>query len=336
MLYIEPRPADAAFHFSAEEYFMTRAHDDEAIFMTWRAGKCVMLGCNQVAPAEIDVRFADESGIQITRRSSGGGTIFADPGVLLYTVILPLPYHGTSDVKHIEAEYVSGPVASALRGMGLDARVEGRNDITLNGAKISGLAQYVKSGRLCTHGSLLFSANLDDLEAVLKPDEGKIRSKALRSVRARVANISPLLPGVGDIEDFRRLLKHNILEGRTTTEYIITADDIAHIEEIKRLKYANPGWTFGHAPKFSFHQAKRFAAGNVEIFLDIAEGVIKSCVIRGDFLGVTSIRGIEELLESRPYRRDAVIRALEGSDMARYLGGVSKEQFMECVFPEER
>jgi lipoate-protein ligase A len=336
MLYTEPLSSDAAFHFSAEEYFMTRAHADEAIFMTWRTGKCAMLGCNQVTHAEIDVRIADESGIQIVRRASGGGTIFTDPGVLLYTVILPLPYRGISDVKRLETEHVSGPVVSALRGMGLDARVEGRNDITLNGAKISGLAQYVKGSRLCTHGSLLFSANLDDLAAVLKPDDGKIRSKALRSVRARVANISPLLPGVRDIEDFRRLFKHNILEGQAAAEYILTADDITRIEEIKRQKYANPGWTFGHAPKFSFHQAKRFAAGKVEIFLDIAEGAVKSCVIRGDFLGVAPIRGLEELLESQPYRRDAIIRALEGADMARYLGGVSKEQFMECVFSEER
>jgi lipoate-protein ligase A len=59
-------------------------------------------------------------------------------------------------------------------------------------------------------------------------------------------------------------------------------------------------------------------------------------VIRGDFLGVTPIRGLEERLESQPYRRGAIISALEGADMASYLGGVSKEQFMECVFPEER
>ncbi|MDR1580661.1 MAG: lipoate--protein ligase [Synergistaceae bacterium] len=336
MLYIEPQSADAAFHFSVEEYFMTRAHADEAIFMTWRTGKCVMLGCNQIAHAEIDIRLADKSGIQIVRRSSGGGTIFTDPGVLLYTVILPLPYRGTNDVKRLESDYASGPVVSALRGMGIEARAEGRNDITLNGAKISGLAQYVKGNRLCTHGSLLFSANLDELAAMLKPDDGKIRSKALRSVRARVANISPLLPGVEDIEDFRRLLKINILEEQTDDEYVLTADDIARIEEIRRLKYANPDWTFGHAPKFSFHQTKRFAAGKVEIFLDIAEGVVKSCVIRGDFLGVTPIRGIEELLESQPYRRDAINRVLENADMSRYLGGVTKEQFMECVFPDER
>ncbi|MDR3164604.1 MAG: lipoate--protein ligase [Synergistaceae bacterium] len=332
MLYIEPQSTDAAFHFAAEEYFMTRAHANEAIFMTWRTGKCAMLGCNQVAHAEIDVRLAETSEIQIVRRSSGGGTIFTDRGVLLYTVILPLPYRGTSDVKRLEAEYVSGPVASALRWMGLAARVEGRNDILLNGAKISGLAQHVKNNRLCTHGSLLFSANLDDLVAVLKPDDGKILSKALCSVRARVTNISPLLPGVGDIEDFRRLLKKRLLEGQDTAEYILTADDTARIEEIKRMKYANPDWTFGHAPKFSFHHAKRFAAGKVEIFLDIAKGVIKSCVIRGDFLGVTPIRGLEERLESQPYRRGAIIRALEDADIALYLGGVTKEQFMECVF----
>jgi lipoate-protein ligase A len=132
------------------------------------------------------------------------------------------------------------------------------------------------------------------------------------------------------------LFKKHILDWQNAAEYILTAVDIAHIEEIKSVKYANPGWTFGHAPKFSFRQAKRFTAGKVEIFLYIAEGVVKSCVIKGDFLGVMPIRGLEERLESQPYRRDAITSALEGADMARYLGGVTKEQFMECVFPEER
>jgi lipoate-protein ligase A len=336
MLYIEPQSTDAAFHFSAEEYFMSRVRMDEAIFMTWRAEKCIMLGCNQVAYAEIDVRLAEETRTPIVRRSSGGGTIFTDPGTLLFTVILSLPYRGESDVKRLESDYASGPVASALNKMGLPVRVEGRNDILLNGSKISGLAQYVKGNRLCTHGSILFDANLNAMAALLKPDDEKIRSKALRSVRARVTNISPFLPGVGDIEDFRSLLKKNMLEGLAAAEYSLTEDDAAGIEEIKRRKYVNPEWTFGHAPKFSFHRAKRFPSGRVEIFLDIAEGVVKSCVIRGDFLGITPIRGLEELVESVPYGREAINRALAGTDMARYLGGVTKEQFIECIFPEER
>ncbi|MDR0653218.1 MAG: lipoate--protein ligase [Synergistaceae bacterium] len=333
MLYIEPKSTDAAFHFAAEEFCMS-SPGSGPIFMTWHTGKCVMLGCNQIAHAEIDVAEAEREKIQIVRRSSGGGTIFTDPGTLLFTVILPLPFDGASDAKKLERDFAAAPIVRALSQMGLDARLEGRNDIMLGCGKISGLAQYVKKNVLCTHGSLLYDADLDALSRVLRADEDKIRSKALRSARSRVTNIAFHMDVPMTFIEFWSELKKILFKSLDITEYVLTDRDIAQIETIRREKYANPDWTYGRAPRFSFRNRRRFPMGTVEVFLDISKGIVESCRIHGDFLGLVPVRALEESLEGRPYRQSDMERALgELDDPERYLGGITGEELILCLFP---
>jgi lipoate-protein ligase A len=333
LLYIEPKSTDAAFHFAAEEYCMSSLLRGEPIFMTWRADKCVMLGSNQIAHAEIDVAEAERENILIVRRSSGGGTIFTDPGTLLFTVILPLPFDGTSDPKRLERDFAAAPIVRALSRMGLDARLEGRNDIMLGGGKISGLAQYVKKNTLCTHGSLLYDADLDALSRVLRVDEDKIRSKALRSARSRVTNVASHMDVPMTFVEFWNELKKFLFTPPGVTEYVLTERDIVQIETIRREKYASPDWTYGRTPRFSFRNRRRFPMGDVEIFLDVSKGIVESCRIHGDFLGLVPVRALEESLESRPYRRSDVELALGELDLDRYLGGITREELILCMFP---
>ncbi|MDR3120660.1 MAG: lipoate--protein ligase family protein, partial [Clostridiales bacterium] len=188
MWYAAPDSLDAAFYFAAEEYLTTRFSKEGRVLLLWRTEPGVMLGVNQAAEAEVDLAEAERLGVSLTRRSSGGGAIFTDPGTLLFTVILPFRI-GEDDAKRLEREYVAGPIVRVLNQMGVPARCEGRNDITVDGKKVSGLAQYARGGRLCTHGSLLYDADLDTLARVLRPDAQKTASKSVRSVRARVANL---------------------------------------------------------------------------------------------------------------------------------------------------
>jgi lipoate-protein ligase A len=333
LLYVEPKSTDAAFHFAAEEFCMMSLLRDEPILMTWRTDRCVMLGSNQIADAEIDAAEAARSGIQIVRRSSGGGTIFTDAGTLLYTVILPLPFDGTRDAKRLERDFAAAPIVRSLSRMGITSRLEGRNDIMLGGGKISGLAQYVKKNALCTHGSLLYDADLDALSRVLRVDEDKIRTKALRSAKSRVTNIASHMDAPKPFTEFWAELKKNLLDSPGVVEYVPTESDIAEIEAIRREKYANPDWTYGRTPKFSFHNERRFPMGKVEIFLDVSKGVVDSCEIRGDFLGLAPVRELEEALEGRPYRRNDVERALGGLELERYLGGITRQELLLCLFP---
>jgi lipoate-protein ligase A len=186
---------DCAFHFAAEEFVMERLRPGSPVLMLWRTDRTVMIGANQIAEIEADLTYAKESGIAVVRRSSGGGAIYTDPGTLLYTIILP--FTERTDTKAVIADYLAGPAVRALGRMGVAASLEGRNDILVGGKKISGIAQYVRGGYLCSHGSLLYSADLAELARVLTADDAKIVSKALRSVRSRVTNIAEHLPGGG-------------------------------------------------------------------------------------------------------------------------------------------
>ena len=168
MIFIETNSKDATFHFSVEEYLVQYYPYNEPIIMMWQADRCAMLGCNQIAQSEIDIAYAEQEHIQIVRRSSGGGTIFTDLGTYLYTMIFP--YKKEQNTTENIKEKAIYPIVNTLNQMGVKAQIEGRNDILIDGKKISGFAQYTKHGRICVHGSLLFDTDLEMLAKVLHVD----------------------------------------------------------------------------------------------------------------------------------------------------------------------
>jgi len=332
MIYIETDSLDAAFHFSVEEHIVRTYPWDEPVLMIWRTNKCAMLGSNQIAQAELDVRYAEQEGIQIVRRSSGGGTIFTDPGTLLYTMIQP--YSDEYYPLDIARQQVGGPVAEALEKMGIPARVEGRNDILVDGKKVSGLAQYVQNGRVCTHGSLLYDADLEMLTRVIRVDDEKIRSKALKSIRSRVTNLKEHLANPCSALEFRELLKQHLFCGQNVREVKLTDHDLSQVDAIYREKYGNPLWTLERSPKFTFSNSMRFPGGRVDVGLDVVKGVVSSCSIRGDFLGVVLIRGLESLFEGLPFQYQAFSDAIEGVSLLPYLGAISADELLSCIFAQ--
>lgn len=327
MLYIETNSKDAAFHFSVEEYIMKHYPFDEHVMMIWQADKCAMLGNYQVAEAEIDMNYAEREKIQIVRRSSGGGTIFTDLGTLLYTVIEPFEIGTLPDMAR---ENVAKSIVSALKEMDIQADIEGRNDISVAGKKVSGMAQYIRFGRLCTHGSILYNTNLDMLTRVLHADDEKIKSKALRSIRGRVTNIKEYMKSPCSTKDFQIQLKQILINLLSMKEHTLTDEDFNDIERIFAEKYGNPGWTFSKSPDFSFINSKRFAGGKVEVSLNISEGTITACSIKGDFLGVVPIDSLEKIFVGKKFQPGAFKNILTDIPLHYYLGNISKEDFLSC------
>jgi len=298
----------------------------ETVIMLWQADKCVMLGTNQIAFAEVNMNVAEQENIKIIRRTSGGGAIFCDMGTFLYTMIQPYQ-------EGEQGKQIVNSVIHALNKMGVPAVLEGRNDILAEGKKISGIAQYVRHGMLCTHGSLLYDTNLELLTNVLCVSDDKIRSKALRSVRSRVTNIKDYV-GIPTL-DFRESLKRNLLAEFNVREHKLTESELQEIKTICQEKYENPTWTFGSSPAFSFSSSKRFSEGKIEVYLDIVKGIVVSCAIRGDFLGVVPIRALEEQLENVLFRYDAFNEVLDGIVLHPFIGGNTKEQLLSCIFERE-
>jgi lipoate-protein ligase A len=350
MIYIEAESMDCAFHFAAEEYVMSVLKPASPVLMLWRTDKTVMIGANQIAEIEADLPYAQERGIAVVRRSSGGGTIYTDPDTLLYTIILP--YDENTDTKDVIRGYLAAPVISALASMGVEGSLEGRNDILVDGRKISGIAQYIRYGYLCSHGSLLFAADLSELVRVLTVDDSKIISKALRSVRSRVTNIAEHLPagagadsgadsgagavsgGATDVLTFMKRLRQSWHDAFRLEEYKFSEDDIEGINRLRNEKYASDNWTFGRTPHYSFRNSKRFPGGGVEIFAEVKSGVTENVRITGDFLALLPVDDIEARLRGIPFRRDALSAALTDGMVRRTLGSISKDELLS-VFEEQ-
>ncbi|MDR1411281.1 MAG: lipoate--protein ligase [Spirochaetaceae bacterium] len=328
-VFVEPKSTDAAFHFSAEEYLARRFPGNSRVFMIWQAENCAMLGRNQIAHAEVDIARAVETGVHLVRRSSGGGTIFTDMGTLLISAISA--FREGDDAKQMLG-MLSGPLVSALGKFGVRAYTHSRNDIFVEGKKVSGMAQYIRNGVLVSHCSLLFDTDLDRLTTVLRADPGKIVSKALASMRSHVTNISEYMPVSRTTGEFKDMLKASFFEDMNLKEYELTEEDIKKIHGIRLQKYANSEWNIGSEPRFSYSNSRRFPGGKVEVRLYAERGLIKNCALSGDFLALLPIRELEEKIEGLPYRAGAVRDSLASADLAPYLGTVTLEELLSCAF----
>ena len=237
MIFIKSNSKEAAFYFSVEELFTRSLRKKEPVLMIWQTEKTVMLGNNQVVEAEVDTEFALASSVKIVRRSSGGGAIFTDPGTVLYTMIQPLD----KDVKTIREE-VAETIISSLKKIGVPAKREGRNDILVEGKKVSGFAQYTSGKHVCTHGSLLYDTDLDVLTSVLVANEKKLRPKGIASIRSRVINIKPYMSQNLTVNEFINELKSTLTNGKDYTIYEFNTEDNEMISRIYNEKYANREW----------------------------------------------------------------------------------------------
>ena len=323
-MYYEPESKKAAFHFAAEEYIMRDIKPVGPVYLLWQTNDTVMIGANQIADIEIDKEYAISQGIDIVRRSSGGGAIFTDAGTLLYTIILP--YSEDMDPKEIEKEYFTVPVMDTLMRLGVTALPEGRNDIQVAGKKISGIAQYVKYGYLCTHGSLLFNTDMERLSRVLTVDQEKIKSKALRSVESRVTNIIDHTRNKDIVS-----LKNGLIDQCNSERKEFNESDLAAIHMIMQEKYESHDWNFGHNPPFSFHNSHRFPDGKIDIILEVRNGKVEDCRIFGDFLALRPVSVIEEAIKGSYYDRDSLLAAISEIKLTEYIGAVSKEELLDLL-----
>ena len=330
MIFIQPKETDAAYHFAAEEFCMSSMGQTQDIFMLWQTDRCAMLGSNQIAQDEIDFDLAKQHDVQIVRRASGGGTIYTDKGTLLCTRITP--FTSGDDAKEIGRTQLADPVIMALQKMGIHAEIKGRNDMLLEGKKISGLAQRLGKNYLCSHCSLLFDTDLSVLESILTVDESKLKNKGISSVRSRVTNIRKHLTKKCDTQTFIALFKETLSEILPFEIYSFSNEELSSIEKIREEKFANPLWTYRTSHNFTHHCEKRLPLGKVEVYYEVKDGVISSCSIRGDFLSIKPIEELENHLTEILFDKDSLMARLNEMDLRPYLGGIDTEEFLSVLF----
>ena len=199
MNYLNLFTTDPAFNLAVEEYVFDYLPKDRMYVMLWQNDNAIIIGKNQNTLAEINESYVREQGIRVVRRLSGGGAVYHDMGNLNFTVI------ADAQGENLDFGRFCALVVKALQRVGVQAEINGRNDMTIDGKKFSGNAQYLRQGRVMHHGTILFDSNASVLANALQVDEAKIQAKGVKSVRSRVTNVRPCLPEDMTLPQFRQI-----------------------------------------------------------------------------------------------------------------------------------
>ncbi len=325
MRYIQLRSTDPAFNLAAEEWLLRNTDTD--IFMLWRNASAVIVGKNQNTGAEINQEFVRERGVSVIRRITGGGAVFHDLGNVNFTFIhLGRPEQG------IDFKLFTAPIVEALNRFGVPCAFDGRNDLTIDGLKISGNAQHLERDRVLHHGTLLFSSQVEDLSAALNVNPVKYIDKSVKSVRKRVTNIAAHLPEPMTVEAFIGRLMADVAGTAAPEGLDLREDERAAVTELVGKKYGTWEWNYGASPQYDFARSTRTPGGLVEAHLNVKGGIIQAVKVYGDFFGALPVEELAGRLVGCQHEVGAIAARLGELPVGRYIHGVDAAMLAECFF----
>jgi lipoate-protein ligase A len=309
---------DPRRNLALEEYVLRTFRDDESYLLFYINAPSVIIGRNQNTIEEINPDYVRENGIHVVRRISGGGAVYHDTGNLNFSMVAP---YTPEDFNRYEK--FTRPVIEVLREMGVPAELGTRNDILVEGRKVSGNAQFVSRGRMFSHGTLLVHSDLSAVDEALRPRPEKVESRSHKSVRSRVANISEFLDEPIDAPTLRdRIIERAFSEAGSPADVDLTEAGEAEISRLAAEKYGSWEWNYGQSPPFTVQRERRLAAGLLELRIQVVRGKICSVEVVGDFGGCAGAREVEAHLSGVTYERGAIAQALARLDPGDCFGTI--------------
>lgn len=316
---------DAYTNLAFEEYLLKHSpYGDDGIFMLWRNAPSVIIGKNQNAYREINKPFLDENSIKLVRRMTGGGAVFHDLGNVNFTFI------GKDENGELDFSKYALPVAKAISALGVNAVLNGRNDICVDGRKFSGTAQCIEKGRVLHHGTLLYDADLSRLSGALKVNSEKLKDKGIRSVESRVTNLKSLTGSTFEPIEFMQYVAKSYadgFDGEVIKEYV----DPSKIDKVTALvkeKYSSFEWNYGASPEFEFANTKRFPFGTLELNFTSEGGLIKDIALYGDFFGKGDAKELCHVLTGKRLDKNELKNALSGIPVSSFVMGCTDDDLI--------
>ncbi|WP_163715259.1 lipoate--protein ligase [Mangrovibacterium lignilyticum] len=290
---------DPYFNLATEEYLLKNFEED--IFMLWSSESSIVVGKHQNALAEINHRYVKEKNIKVARRLSGGGTVFHDPGNLNFTFMRKV-----EKIEEVNYKIFLQPVKEALEKLGLEITSSKRDDLVLDGKKISGNAQHVFRKRVLHHGTLLFNSQLKRLKKALKVDLSRFEDKAVQSNRSEVTNIADYLQNPMNVDEFSNFMFKTIAQSFPDYQYTeLTDKDKAAVQVLRDEKYCQWDWIYGYSPKYKYRNTVKFSGGELKVMLQIVKGKIDQSEWEGNISGELAFK-LTELLRGKSHALEAL------------------------------
>jgi len=283
------------FYLAAEEW-IARNMPADRYFFAWQVAPTVICGRNQDVDAEVDLTFCRDEGIEVYRRKSGGGAVFADFNNIMFSHVAP-----AETVLSAFGDYTSRMV-SALRSLGMDAEATGRNDITIEGRKVAGNAYWQCAGRSIVHGTMLFDTDERMMAGALTPSRAKLLSNKVRSVQSRITTVRRHCPDIS-ISQFLNHMLASVCDGTC-----VLPDN--SLQEIKSIESSYYSEDFIHRGRRRNVQRIK-DVGDISVSVDLnKDGSIAKVALRGDFFAMTDITEALDRLAGIPPSRKLISEAL--------------------------
>lgn len=300
---------------SFDEYCLQQYSSNESFFYLWQNSPAVIVGLNQNVYSEVNLDFLKQKGICLARRVTGGGAVYHDLNNLNYTFV--------------GQNLTPQPIVDALKSLGINAELSGRNDIFVDGRKVSGYAKRVWKERELIHGTLMYDVDLDTLTKVLDTPSSKLQAKGIASVRSRVANLKEYLPADMSFDDFVAHLAAHLSSGDSQMELPDGAEE--QIRSEAQSKFVSWDWVYGRSKEADFQRRGKYACGTVELSLSLKGGCIDALRFEGDFVGEQDAAEFSARLLGLRFEREIVWEAVRACEVGRYFEGTSAEEIFALL-----
>ena len=265
----------------------------------WQVEPSVIFGRNQLIENEVNLDFCRSHQIQMYRRKSGGGCVYADMKNVMFSYITADDQVGFTFNRYMSM------VVLMLQRLGIDAWGTGRNDVMIGDKKVSGTAFYKIPGRSIVHGTMLYDTDMINMVGSITPSNAKLLSKGIVSVRQRIALLKDYISLT--LDEFKDYVRNSLCD----EEIMLTANDIRSVEEIEK-DYLSDEFIFGNNPHYTLVKQRRIEhVGDFEARITLKNGIIQRVNLMGDFLLVGDLdKGLLDKLRGLPLTQEALRRRL--------------------------
>ncbi len=308
------------FYFALEEYILNeKLKEGETYFFTWEIHG-VVIGKNQVIENEVNLSYLKENNIDVYRRPTGGGCVYADHRNTMFSIITKKQNSNFSFKTYLSK------IIDSMKLLNINIEFSGRNDLLFEGKKISGNAFLQNKHGMLMHGTFLYDCDLETMVRAITPSDEKLVSKGVNSVRSRVTNLKPYLNQMTQ----EQLIKHfeNTLTHQT---YELSEEEIKKVKQISR-KYESKEWIFKKQPPHTKTLKKRITGGLIEVMIDLHDGLIKNFKILGDFFDTQPLETFEKLFIGKEFTKKEIDNIFENDEIRNYILDINKEEFRQLFY----